>query len=269
MDNAYPETEQEDGEVKNRRPRKADAPRRQPGFILPVLLTAVIFATVFVSITPDILNVRLFDQFRNVFTSQQGVLIVNDTSKEGITVGIVSGHMGLDSGTVCADGTTEADVNFKIATLVQEKLNTLGYKTDLLQEKDPRLQGYKATMLLSIHNDSCEFVNNEATGFKVARAIGTVDENMSQRLLGCLRSRYQTATNLPWHNSVTRDMTEYHAFDEIDPSTPAAIIETGFLNQDYDILTKETDKVAQGVANGILCYLQNENVDPFPKQTGQ
>ena len=268
MDETNPNSFSEGDTRSARRPREHSA-RRQQGFIMPALLTAIIFATVFVSITPDILDIRLFDQFKNTLSSQQGVLVINDQSKQGITIGIVSGHMGLDSGTVCDDGTTEADTNFKIATLVQQKLNTLGYKTDLLQEKDPRLQGYKATMLLSIHNDSCTFVNNEATGFKVARAIGTVDQNMSQRLLACLKSRYQQATNLPWHNSVTRDMTEYHAFDEIDPSTPAAIIETGFLNLDYDILTKHTDTVAEGVTNGILCFLQNENVDPFPTQAGQ
>jgi N-acetylmuramoyl-L-alanine amidase len=55
-------------------------------------------------------------------------------------------------------------------------------------------------------------------------------------------------------------MTLYHAFNEIDPNTPAAIIETGFLNLDYDILTKDTATVANGVANGVICFLQNENI---------
>jgi N-acetylmuramoyl-L-alanine amidase len=61
-------------------------------------------------------------------------------------------------------------------------------------------------------------------------------------------------------NSITPDMTRYHAFDEINGNTPAAIIETGFLNLDRDILVNQTDKVAMGVRNGILCYIRNEPI---------
>ena len=42
----------------------------------------------------------------------------------------------------------------------------------------------------------------------------------------------------------------------------AAIIETGFLNLDREFLTKHTDLVAEGVVEGILCFANNENVDP-------
>jgi N-acetylmuramoyl-L-alanine amidase len=59
-------------------------------------------------------------------------------------------------------------------------------------------------------------------------------------------------------------MREYHAFREIDPSTVAAIIETGFLNLDREILTKQTDRVAAGVVGGILCFANNENIEPTP-----
>ena len=62
--------------------------------------------------------------------------------------------------------------------------------------------------------------------------------------------------------SINRDMTEYHAFGEISENTPAAIIETGFLNKDYDILTQRPDLVADGIVNGIICFINNENVEP-------
>jgi N-acetylmuramoyl-L-alanine amidase len=82
------------------------------------------------------------------------------------------------------------------------------------------------------------------------------------QLTACLRSRYgQAVPGLNLHStSVTPDMTSYHAFGEIHPNTPAAIIETGFLNRDREMLTGQTDKVAQGVANGILCFLRNEPI---------
>jgi N-acetylmuramoyl-L-alanine amidase len=50
-------------------------------------------------------------------------------------------------------------------------------------------------------------------------------------------------------------MTYYHAFSEIDPVTTAAIIEAGFMNMDYRLITEETDLVADGIVAGILCFL--------------
>jgi N-acetylmuramoyl-L-alanine amidase len=59
-------------------------------------------------------------------------------------------------------------------------------------------------------------------------------------------------------------MTQYHAFSEIDPNTITAIIETGFLYLDQELLTKRADLVAEGVTQGILCFVNNESVLPTP-----
>jgi N-acetylmuramoyl-L-alanine amidase len=185
-----------------------------------------------------------------------------------LRIGIVAGHSGNDSGAVCYDGNgnvtlTEADVNLKIAAMVQDQLTQRGFQVDLLREFDSRLNGYRALAIVSIHNDSCEYINDEATGFKVAAALNTNDLNRASRLTACLVDRYQQVTEMTFHaGSITGDMREYHAFREIDPSTVAAIIETGFLNLDREILTKRTDLVAAGVVNGILCFANNESIEP-------
>ena len=177
-------------------------------------------------------------------------------------------HTGNDSGAVCTDENgqitlTEVDVNLKIATLVQESLAARGFQVDLLNEFDTRLNGYRAVALLSIHNDSCEYINENATGFKVAASLETRDVNRAQRLTACIKERYQQTTGMAFHfNSITRDMTEYHAFSEIDPNTITAIIETGFLNLDREILTNQTSRVAEGITQGILCFINNESVLP-------
>jgi len=75
-----------------------------------------------------------------------------------------------------------------------------------------------------------------------------------------MRDRYGRITGLPYHDSVTPDMTQYHAFNEVDPSTTAAIIEAGFLYKDYDILTNRPNIIADGIVAGILCFVNNENV---------
>jgi N-acetylmuramoyl-L-alanine amidase len=87
----------------------------------------------------------------------------------------------------------------------------------------------------------------------------------ASRLTACLVNRYQTITGLPFrYNTITDDMTQYHAFNEINSNTTAAIIETGFLNLDRQILTEHTDLIAKGITAGLLCYIRNEDV---PTQT--
>ena len=180
-------------------------------------------------------------------------------------IGIVAGHWGNDSGSVCRDGLTEEEVNLRIANMVMELLKKDGYTVDLLKEFDPRLAEYEARALISIHNDSCDYINDQATGFKVAAVAASAYPEKATRLTACMSQRYQKATGLPFHyNSITRDMSEYHAFREINSNTTAAIIETGFLNLDRQILTEHTDKVAQGVADGILCFIRNEDIPPTP-----
>jgi len=188
---------------------------------------------------------------------------VSSTERTNWPVGIVAGHWGHDSGAVCNDGLQEVEVNLKIASLVQKYLHELGYEVDLLKEFDMRLAGYQAAALVSIHADSCDYINDQATGFKVASALGSVHPERAARLTACLRSRYGQATALPLHStSVTIDMTSYHAFGEISENTPAAIIETGFMNLDRQLLTQNPELIAQAITDGITCYLRNESITP-------
>jgi N-acetylmuramoyl-L-alanine amidase len=175
-------------------------------------------------------------------------------------IGIVSGHRGNDSGSVCQDGVTEAQVNFDISVRVATMLRSQGYSVDILDEFDARLKGYHAALLLSIHADSCTYINDLATGFKVASVLDSRIPHEEDRLVSCITTRYITSTGLRFHqNTVTFDMTKYHAFYEIDERTPAAIIETGFLNLDRQLLTQKPELVAQGIYNGLFCFLNNEN----------
>jgi N-acetylmuramoyl-L-alanine amidase len=180
-------------------------------------------------------------------------------------IGIVAGHKGNDSGAVCPDGLTEASVNLDLATRVQAGLEAAGFQVDLLNEFDTRLEGYDALAVLSIHNDSCDYINEQATGFKVAGAVHTGAPEKSARLVACLIDRYPRQTGLKFHaNSITPDMTQSHTYYEVKPTTPVAIIEAGFLNLDRKILTEQPQRVAQGIIDGLLCFARNEPVPPTP-----
>jgi N-acetylmuramoyl-L-alanine amidase len=235
------------------------------GQVLQTVITVAIFlATLSIAFSPSMFSNANFNTLLAQFTTPQPVAIAPAATAEQIRIGIVSGHWGHDSGAVCDNGTTEQQVNLSIATLVEQKLTALGYQVDLLQEFDPRLNGYQAAVLLSIHNDSCQFINDQATGFKVASALASRDPNSSNRLVACIQDRYARITGLTFHDSVTSDMTQYHAFNEIDPGTTAAIIEAGFLYKDYNLLTTHQDLVADGIVAGIQCFVNNENIPLQP-----
>jgi len=142
-------------------------------------------------------------------------------------------------------------------TLVQE-----GFDVDLLKEFDERQNGYKALALISIHADSCTFINDDATGFKLAPSVTNPRPERTARLMACLRSRYAQNTGMREHPGTTYDMTGYHAFNEINENTPAVIIEIGFMNLDRQMLTQHQDLIARGITDGILCYIYNEDISP-------
>lgn len=248
--------------------------RRMVNAFAPTVGVAIFLATLFTAWTPNSLFATNFqEQLQMMLTPQAAPEEIINTPQPQLRIGIVAGHNGNDSGAVCTneDGEvdlTEAEVNLEIAELVKKNLESQGFLVDLLNEFDTRLNGYRAVALVSIHNDSCEYINDQATGFKVASSLDTRDINRAQRLTACLVDRYQRATQMTFHaGSITADMREYHAFSEIDPNTITAIIETGFLNLDRDILTGQPELVASGVTQGILCFINNESVMPTPFPT--
>jgi N-acetylmuramoyl-L-alanine amidase len=231
-----------------------------------VFTAAIVLATLYTAWTPvGLLTSNLTEKLAQALAPGEQADPLSDfptpTPRPKPHIGIVAGHWGNDPGAVCPDGLSEAQINLDVATLVKQNLVSEGFDVDLLEEFDPALTGYRSLALVSIHADSCEYINDQATGFKVAAALATTNPEKAARLTACLRSRYAQLTGLPYHStSITPDMTSYHAFDEIHNETTAAIIETGFLNLDRQILTQHPDVVAHGITQGILCYIYNEDI---------
>jgi N-acetylmuramoyl-L-alanine amidase len=232
--------------------------------IQPVVFAAIFAATLFTAWTePGLLPISLTRNYslqKMPVASNANLTIPTSSSRTRPLIGIVPGHSGHDSGAVCQDGLTEVSINQQIASYLQKILLDNKLDVELLDEFDDRLPGYQAVVLISIHADSCDFINTEATGFKVASALSNPHPERTARLTTCLRSRYAQTTGLSLHNSITVDMTSYHAFDEIANDTAAAIIEVGFMNLDKQLLTQKTELVAQGIAAGLLCFINNEDV---------
>jgi N-acetylmuramoyl-L-alanine amidase len=242
--------------------RPAAGPRRgRTRFYLWTIALGAALATAFITFAPSALSPdSIRASFAGVINPTPGGL--GPISPFKLPIGIVAGHSGNDSGASCDDGLTELSVNEDIAVRLKTLLERQGYIVDLLEEYDPRLNGYKAMALVSLHTDSCQFIDDNATGFKVAASKAGTSAETSQTLASCLINRYAARTGLKNHpGSITWDMTGYHSFSEVAADTPAVIIEMGFLYLDQNFLTQHADQAAQGVADGILCFTRSEPVD--------
>jgi N-acetylmuramoyl-L-alanine amidase len=174
-----------------------------------------------------------------------------------LPIGIVAGHWGSDSGAICDGGLEEVDINLEIARRAVGALTAAGYEALLMEEFDDRLVGFRGRALISVHADACLYP--EASGFKVARVVDSAVPGLEDRLVECLVSNYQARTGLAFHEgSITPDMTQYHTFYEIDPQTPGAIIEVGFMLADRDMLLNQPEVIAQGIVDGILCFVEGQ-----------
>jgi N-acetylmuramoyl-L-alanine amidase len=175
-----------------------------------------------------------------------------------------------DPGAVCPDGLTEAEINFEVAQRVVVNLRGRGYSVDLLDEFDPRLDDYQAAALVSIHTNTCQNFGEVVSGYLIAAAAARVAAGRDDTILvDCVAQYYAAAVGLQRREGVTIDMTDYHTFREIHPLTPAAIIELGFMLADRPTLTEKHEEMAQGITNGILCFLEPSQPPPTqPALTG-
>jgi N-acetylmuramoyl-L-alanine amidase len=242
--------------------------------LIVTFAAAVIVATIFMWWTsPDFLSAKLAKGLAPIRATAERIIASATPLPTPIwfnRIGVLAGHSGIatygktkgnvDPGTVCPDGFTEAAVTMNVAKQVVATLRGKGFTVDMLEEYDVKLDGYQAAAFISLHADSCENFNDgfDHSGFKVTFPTDRYTaRDRDEQLNECVRQNYGGVTGLPFTpGSITIDMTDYHAFHKVAPTTPAVILELGFLSYDRNLLENHTDKMALGVVNGILCFLQ-------------
>ena len=160
-----------------------------------------------------------------------------------------------------AAGYAEAQVNLEIAKRVVKLLQDRGLAADLLPATIP--PGYDADAFVSIHADGAS--SGSSRGFKLATPWRT--SRASQHLADTLTAEYAKSAKLPQDGAITINMRGYYAFNyrrhthAIAKTTPAVIIETGFLTSaaDRTMIVDRPDTVANGIANGIIRYLNEHD----------
>lgn len=177
-------------------------------------------------------------------------------------IAIISGHAGNDSGAVCTDTTgqpivTEAAIVAAITERVASQLRRGGAYVTVLDEFDSRLDGLQADLLVSLHADSCI----DANGYKFATSSSqALAPQVHTNLSSCFDEHYAETTGLASHpNTITHNMTDYHAFRKIEAQTPALILEVGFIGGDQTLLVEEPDRVARGITASIRCFFERES----------
>ena len=137
-----------------------------------------------------------------------------------------------------------------------------GVSVDLLPATIP--PGYQADAFIAIHtNGASGSLASTRRGWAVAtpwRASAA-----AEALAIAIEQRYPAVTDLPADpRGASFDMRGYYAFSSfrfthaIDPTTPAVIIECGYMTHPADrlLLFKQPQRVAEGIAQGVLEYLR-------------
>jgi N-acetylmuramoyl-L-alanine amidase len=223
-----------------------------------VIIAAVAMATLFTFWNPH-----------GFFTSQNTMALLPTPANAGsgspstnrILIGIQVGHYKHNDGFACPDGIKEVDVNYVIANKVSLLLGASQIATEVLNEYDLNLINYKADALISIHTRSCTDPSAAASGFTLATSISAKETEKTNNLAACLAEQYAKNTGLTFsYQVIPDDQVNSHTFLDINPQTPAVQIEAGSLAVDRAILLEGSDRAANGITAGILCYLKSQGL---------
>ena len=153
-------------------------------------------------------------------------------------------------------GHTEPEVTLALAQRTAALLRAQGLTVEVLPATVPT--GYTADLFLSLHMDGNS--SPQAHGFKVSTRWRSDVAALDAQLVAALTDRYAAVTGLPEDPSVTRAMRGYYAYStyhgqayRLGASTPAAILEMGFLSSPTDraLVLNNPNRVAQGIVAGI------------------
>ena len=167
----------------------------------------------------------------------------------------LSGHTGAYGG-----GRSEVELNLEVAGRVARLLSDKGVVVEVLPATVPT--GYTADAFIALHADGNS--SSSARGFKISTRWRSYVARQDAMLVEMLTEDYAAATGLPEDFAVTRNMRGYYAYSPWRPNyrishfTPGAIVEMGFMTNAADraVMFNSTDKVAQGIADGIMRFLK-------------
>jgi len=200
---------------------------------------------------------NLYDLFQSEATLETyDNNLLEDDSR--IRIGILAGHWQNSTGEVCADGVIEVDINYDISSRIKLNLEEKNFQVNLFPEFDLALLNYEADVLVAVYSGSCLQAPPPPSGFKIGTSLTAENPEKTNDLAVCLAENYQNYTQLPFtYETINPDHPSYHIFRDLHPNTPAVLIEIGALSTDRDLITNRSNSIAEGIAAGITCYIEN------------
>ncbi len=156
------------------------------------------------------------------------------------------------------NGIDEYESNQAIAAAMKVLLEEAGVIVDLIPATVP--PAYRADAFIAIHADGAA---GNKRGWKIATPWRT--SRASQELLDAVSATYGVISGIPEDvGGVSVNMRGYYAFSyrrylhAIHPTTPAIIVETGFLTSAADraIIVNRPEVAARAIVEGVLDYLR-------------
>lgn len=224
-----------------------------------ILFTAILTATILVTFSP---GAEYIDRF--VPQTESETIDLNSLNNQRKIIGIIPGHYGFDSGYQCGaefNFVKESDVNLRLAVMVRDYLEANGYSVDFLHEFDPALSNYTALALVSIHSNTCSTADTKLSGFNVTTGGQNTYPSESKRLNDCLTYHYAQNSELDFlGENYSPEEESLYTFDAVNNYTTISVIHTGYLGNDYRTLSEKTNSLAKGIADGIICYVEDDTV---------
>lgn len=227
--------------------------------LFSILFTALLTATILVTFSP---GAEYIDRF--VPQAESELIDLNNQNNQRKIIGILPGHYGFDSGYQCGaeyNFVRESDVNLRLAVLVRDYLEANGYTIDFLHEYDPALSNYTALALVSIHANTCSPNDSKLSGFNITTGGQNTYPSESKRLNDCLTYHYAQSSKLDFlGENYAPEEESLYSFDTVNNYTTISIIHTGYLGNDYRTISEKTNSLAKGIADGIICYVEDDTV---------
>lgn len=229
-----------------------------------IIFTALLTATILVTFSP---GAEYIDQF--VPPAETTMTNLNNQNNQKKIIGILPGHYGFDSGYQCGaeyNFVKESDVNLRLAVMVRDYLEASGYTVDFLHEYDPALSNYTALALVAIHTNTCSAADANISGFNITTGGQNTYPSESKRLNDCLTYHYAQSSELDFlGENYTPGEESFYSFEPVNNYTTISVIHTGYLGNDYRTISEKTNSLAKGIADGIICYVEDDTVGSIYK----
>ena len=205
-----------------------------------------------------------YDSASKSWNVQSVFSVSSDAPLQGKTIVLDPGHGGKDVGAIDEKSNIkERDINFIVATVLAEKLESAGAKVILTRNSNKQYVSLDQRAAISNKNHADAFISIHQNMFPQDPAIsGTItyfyDAKTSQQLADLIESN---AVSL-LHSHVEQLKVNQRELHVLDHNTrPAILIEGCFLSNPVELLNSITpqfrEELAGGIFHGLLQYFHN------------